>query len=49
MSRPILSEQLIDVLRQAGVERVYGVAGDSLNPLLARANLRNIPVPAGRR
>ena len=35
--RPTLSEQLIDVLRQTA------------HLLLARANLRNIPVPAGRR
>jgi pyruvate dehydrogenase (quinone) len=29
-----LAEQLIDVLRQAGVARVYGVVGDSLNPVV---------------
>src|ERR1700675_4145875 len=29
-----LAKQLIDVLRQAGVERVYGVVGDSLNPVV---------------
>ena len=29
-----LAQQLIDVLRQAGVERVYGVVGDSLNPVV---------------
>ena len=34
MSRPTLAEQLIEVLRQAGVERVYGVVGDSLNPVV---------------
>ncbi len=34
MGTPTLSEQLIDVLRQAGVERIYGVVGDSLNPLV---------------
>jgi pyruvate dehydrogenase (quinone) len=34
MSTPTLAEQLIDVLRQAGVERVYGVVGDSLNPVV---------------
>ena len=33
MSRLTLMKQLIDVLRQGGVERVYGVAGDSLNPV----------------
>jgi pyruvate dehydrogenase (quinone) len=30
MSAPTLAEQLIDVLRQTGAERVYGVVGDSL-------------------
>ena len=34
MSRPTLAQQLIEVLRQAGVERVYGVVGDSLNPVV---------------
>ncbi|BCB76292.1 pyruvate dehydrogenase [Phytohabitans flavus] len=34
MSDPTLAQQLIDVLRQAGVERVYGVVGDSLNPVV---------------
>jgi len=34
MSTPTLAEQLIDVLLQAGVERVYGVVGDSLNPVV---------------
>jgi len=29
-----LAEQLITVLRQAGVERIYGVVGDSLNPVV---------------
>src|SRR6202795_4060145 len=29
-----LAKQLIDVLRQAGVERVYGGVGDSLNPVV---------------
>jgi pyruvate dehydrogenase (quinone) len=27
-------QQLVGVLRQAGVERVYGVVGDSLNPVV---------------
>src|ERR687886_136704 len=26
--------QLVEVLRQAGVERIYGVVGDSLNPIV---------------
>ena len=34
MSTPTVAKQLIDVLRQAGVERVYGVVGDSLNPIV---------------
>jgi pyruvate dehydrogenase (quinone) len=31
---PTVAKQLIDVLRQAGVERVYGIVGDSLNPVV---------------
>ncbi len=34
VSDPTVAEQLIAVLRQAGVERVYGVVGDSLNPVV---------------
>jgi pyruvate dehydrogenase (quinone) len=34
MSTQRLADQLIEVLRQAGVERIYGVAGDSLNPVV---------------
>jgi len=34
MSKPTLAEQLTAVLRQAGVQRIYGVVGDSLNPLV---------------
>jgi pyruvate dehydrogenase (quinone) len=29
-----VAQQLVDVLRQAGVERIYGVVGDSLNPIV---------------
>src|ERR1700737_597749 len=29
-----VAEQLVQVLREAGVERVYGVVGDSLNPFV---------------
>lgn len=29
-----VAEQLVDVLAQAGVQRVYGVVGDSLNPIV---------------
>src|SRR3978361_1425735 len=36
-SMPMTSaaQQLVDVLRQAGVERIYGLVGDSLNPVVA--------------
>ena len=43
MRRPTLADQLIEVLRQAGVERVYGGVGAMVD--LARTNLRNIPRP----
>ncbi|MEU1804122.1 pyruvate dehydrogenase [Streptomyces sp. NPDC019937] len=29
-----VARQLVDVLRQTGVERIYGVVGDSLNPVV---------------
>jgi pyruvate dehydrogenase (quinone) len=29
-----VAEQFVQVLRQAGVERIYGVVGDSLNPIV---------------
>jgi pyruvate dehydrogenase (quinone) len=34
MSKPTLADQLIDVLLRAGVQRIYGVVGDSLNPVV---------------
>jgi pyruvate dehydrogenase (quinone) len=34
MSRSSVAEQLVRVLRRVGVERVYGVVGDSLNPFV---------------
>ncbi|MCW3066928.1 MAG: poxB [Solirubrobacterales bacterium] len=34
MSNVRTAEQLVQLLRQAGVERVYGVVGDSLNPFV---------------
>jgi pyruvate dehydrogenase (quinone) len=34
MTRASTAEQIVRVLREAGVERVYGVVGDSLNPLV---------------
>jgi hypothetical protein len=32
MGRSTLADQLPDVLLEAGVVRIYGVVGDSLNP-----------------
>src|SRR5258708_32902329 len=29
----IVAEELVDTLAQAGVQRVYGIVGDSLNPV----------------
>jgi pyruvate dehydrogenase (quinone) len=34
MSTPTVADQLVGTLRQAGVERIYGLGGDSLNPLV---------------
>ncbi|GAB3479050.1 pyruvate dehydrogenase [Nocardiopsis coralliicola] len=34
MARERIADQLISVLREAGVERIYGVVGDSLNPVV---------------
>lgn len=34
MARQTLAEQFVQVLRQAGVARIYGVVGDSLNPIV---------------
>jgi pyruvate dehydrogenase (quinone) len=34
MARQTIAGQLVDILVRAGVERVYGVVGDSLNPLV---------------
>jgi len=33
MARRTVAEELVDMLAKAGVERVYGVVGDSLNPV----------------
>ncbi|EHY87907.1 pyruvate dehydrogenase [Saccharomonospora azurea] len=33
MANQTVAEQLVDMLVQAGVERIYGVVGDSLNPV----------------
>jgi pyruvate dehydrogenase (quinone) len=34
MSRGTLADQFLEVLLEAGVQRIYGVVGDSLNPLV---------------
>ncbi|MEU0911096.1 pyruvate dehydrogenase [Streptomyces althioticus] len=34
MRHSTVAQQLVDVLRQAGVERIYGVVGDSLNSVV---------------
>lgn len=34
MGKRTVAQQLVDVLRQAGMSRIYGVVGDSLNPVV---------------
>src|ERR671932_2018896 len=34
MAHPTVAAQLVQMLRDAGVERIYGVVGDSLNPVV---------------
>jgi pyruvate dehydrogenase (quinone) len=34
MANPTVAAQLVQMLRGAGVERIYGVVGDSLNPIV---------------
>jgi thiamine pyrophosphate-dependent acetolactate synthase large subunit-like protein len=34
VSRGTLADQLVEVLLEAGVQRIYGVVGDSLNPVV---------------
>ncbi|CCH87545.1 pyruvate dehydrogenase/oxidase: FAD-and thiamine PPi-binding [Modestobacter italicus] len=34
MAHPTVAAQLVEMLRDAGVERIYGVVGDSLNPVV---------------
>ena len=31
---PTVAEQIVEVLQQAGAKRIYGVVGDSLNPIV---------------
>src|SRR2546427_9249070 len=33
MAHPTVAEELVETLARAGVERIYGVVGDSLNPV----------------
>jgi pyruvate dehydrogenase (quinone) len=33
MAHPTVADQLVETLAQAGVERIYGIVGDSLNPV----------------
>jgi pyruvate dehydrogenase (quinone) len=40
MSRKTVAELLVDVLAEAGVERVYGVPGDSLNGITDSIRVR---------
>jgi thiamine pyrophosphate-dependent acetolactate synthase large subunit-like protein len=48
MSEKTVAEQLVETLAGAGVERIYGVAGDSLNgitdSLRKRDDIQWIPV-----
>lgn len=34
MAKQNVAEQFVDILVRAGVERLYGVVGDSLNPVV---------------
>ncbi|RFU85007.1 pyruvate dehydrogenase [Streptomyces triticagri] len=34
MAKQNVAEQFVDILKQAGVQRLYGVVGDSLNPVV---------------
>jgi pyruvate dehydrogenase (quinone) len=34
MANPTVAKQLVEMLRAAGVQRIYGVVGDSLNPIV---------------
>jgi len=34
MANPTVARQLVEMLHQAGVQRIYGVVGDSLNPIV---------------
>jgi pyruvate dehydrogenase (quinone) len=34
MSSSTVADQLVDYLVQAGVRRIYGIVGDSLNPVV---------------
>ena len=34
MAKQSVAEQFVDILVRAGVQRLYGVVGDSLNPVV---------------
>ena len=40
MARKTVAELLVDVLAEAGVERVYGIPGDSLNGITDSIRVR---------
>jgi pyruvate dehydrogenase (quinone) len=45
--RKTVAEQLVNTLADAGVRRVYGIVGDSLNPVTDA--IRTVPEKARRR
>ena len=42
-----LATQLIEQLQAAGVQRIYGIVGDSLNPIVDAVRKRAAPRRAG--
>jgi pyruvate dehydrogenase (quinone) len=51
MTRKRVADLLVDTLAAAGVERIYGLAGDSLNgvtdSIRPRDNIKWVPVDVG--
>ncbi|MGW8552748.1 hypothetical protein [Streptomyces tubercidicus] len=45
MAKQTVAEQFVDILVRAGVRRLYGVVGDSLNPVVDA--IRHALVTAG--
>ena len=41
MAKKTVAAQLVDVLAEAGVRRIYGVAGDSLNGIRSKSTRLN--------